>query len=132
MAGYMEFLRGSKQQELDPVEAQLKKELTGEVQTVSPYVAGTTQTVMTPQQKAEFGAAEAAGLGTSAASGAMMGGPVGAGIMVGGQLASQYLAQKAADERAKRERAAQIEQNYGQDQQRALGQIQQAMMGAFR
>ena len=72
------------------------------------------------------------GMGQGAATGAMAGGPAGAAIGAGASLASTYLAQKAASERARRDRAAQIEQQYGQDQMAALRMAQQAVQGAFR
>jgi len=75
--------------------------------------------------------ANMADVGTAAAGGAMMGGPAGAGIMVGGQLASSYLNNKAAAERAKRERAAQIAEQYGQDQLKGIQIAQDAFRGAF-
>jgi hypothetical protein len=96
----------------------------------SPYMSQNAS--ISPQVSQGFPSKDAASLAGTAGAGALAGGPAGAGIMVGCQLASKYLAQKAADERAKRERSAQIEQNYGQDQQRSLGQMQQALMGAFR
>lgn len=58
-----------------------------------------------------------------AAAGGAAGGPWGAGIAAVGSLASQYLAQKAADERAKRDRYAAIQKGYGEDQQQAINQI---------
>ena len=126
MAGYMEFLRGSKQ-----IGAPEDSYLYSDSMAMSPEMPSNSS--LGGQKMAQgLQAKDAAEIMAGGGAGFMAGGPAGAAITVGGQLASQYLAQKAADERAKRERAAQIEQNYGQDQQRALGQIQQAMMGAFR
>ncbi len=77
----------------------------------------------------------AMGAGTAAAGGAAAGstaaaagagsslGPWGAAIAIAGSLASQYLGQKAADARAKRDRAVAIEKGYGEDQQQAINQI---------
>ena len=127
MAGYLEFLRGSKQIGVPADQSYLYSDS----MTMSPEMPSNAS-LGGKEMSQGLQAKDAVSLGASGATGMAMGGPAAAGIMVGGQLASQYLAQKAADERARRERAAQIEQNYGQDQQRALGQIQQAMMGAFR
>lgn len=58
-------------------------------------------------------------------TGAAMGGPVGAGVAIAGSLASQYLAQKAADERAKREREQQIIKGHADDEQQIISQLMQ-------
>jgi hypothetical protein len=70
--------------------------------------------------------------GTSALSGAAVGGPLGAGIAAGGSIASQIIAQRAADARAQRERAANIEQTLGQNQQNAYNSILQSLGRAYR
>lgn len=74
----------------------------------------------------------AAQMGTSATSGAMMGGPVGAGVAVGGQFLMNYMAQKAADERARRDRAVQIENQYAQNQNKGFDTMMNAFRGALR
>lgn len=74
----------------------------------------------------------ATNVGTSALSGAAVGGPAGAAIAAGGSIASQIIAQRAADERAKRERAANIEQTLGQNQQNAYNSILQSLGRAYR
>lgn len=66
------------------------------------------------------------------AQGAAMGGPAGAAMAVGGSFLSNYLAQKAADERAKRDRAAQIEQNYAQNQNQGFDTMMRTAQGALR
>ncbi len=65
----------------------------------------------------------AAQTGTAAATGFAMGGPAGAAIAAGGTLLTNYLAQKAADERQRRQNAASIEQTYGQNQTNAYNSI---------
>lgn len=69
------------------------------------------------------GAETAANVGTAAATGGAMGGVAGAGIAAGGTLLTSYLAQKAADERQRRQNAAAIEQNYAQNQTNAYNTI---------
>lgn len=65
----------------------------------------------------------AANVGTAAATGGAMGGVAGAGIAAGGTLLTSYIAQKAADERQRRQNAAAIEQNYSQNQTNAYNSI---------
>lgn len=77
-------------------------------------------------------APSAASAGSAAASGAMMGGPVGAGVAVGGQFLMNYMAQKAADERARRDRAVQIENQYAQNQNKGFDTMMNAFRGALR
>lgn len=77
-------------------------------------------------------AKDVADLGISGGAGMAMGGPAAAGIAVGGQFLSNYLSQKAADERAKRDRAAQIEQNYTQNQNQGFNTMMEAFRGALR
>lgn len=71
-------------------------------------------------------------LTSGAAAAPFMSTPAGAGIMVGSQFLSQYLAQKAADERARREREAQIAQQHGQSEQKGFDTLMQAYRGALR
>jgi hypothetical protein len=61
-----------------------------------------------------------------------MGGPMGAAIGAGGSFLSSYLAQQAADERAKRDRAAQIEQQYMQNQNQGFDTLMNTYRGALR
>jgi hypothetical protein len=67
-------------------------------------------------------------MSTGAASLAMGMNPATAGIMVGGQFLSQYLAQKAADERHKRELLSQAAVQHGQGEQHAID----SMMSAYK
>lgn len=84
-------------------------------------------------QIAQKGTAESiAGLAPAAAGGALMGGPGGAAVMVGGQFLSQYLAQKAAEEQAKRQRAVDIERGYTKNMGDALSQKLAAYRSALR
>lgn len=62
-------------------------------------------------------------VGTNAAAGGAAGGIGGAAIAAGGTLLTNYLAQKAADERQRRQNAASIEQTYGQNQTNAYNSI---------
>lgn len=73
----------------------------------------------------------AAQLGTSAAAGGVMGGPVGAGIMVGGQFLTNLIAQRAADERHKRELEAQAAERHGQQEQNAYSNLMSAYKAAL-
>ena len=61
----------------------------------------------------------------AAGAGASVGGPWGAAIAAAGSLASQYLAQSAADERAKRERQQQIIKGHSDDEQQIINSIMQ-------
>ena len=78
---------------------------------------------VTMKSQGPSGSEVAANVGTSAATGAAMGGVAGAGIAAGGTLLTSYLAQKAADERQRRQNAAAIEQNYAQNQTNAYNTI---------
>lgn len=69
---------------------------------------------------------------TGAATVPFMSTPAGAAVMVGSQFLTQYLAQKAADERAKRDRAVQIAQQHGQDEQKGFDQLINVYRGALR
>lgn len=69
---------------------------------------------------------------TAGATGAAAGGPVGAGIAAGGSLLTQYIANKAASERARRDRAAQIEQQYAQNQNQGYQTFFNALQGAYK
>lgn len=77
---------------------------------------------VTMKSEGPSGGEIAANVGTSAAAGSA-GGVAGAGIAAGGALLTSYLAQKAADERQRRQNAAAIEQNYAQNQTNAYNTI---------
>lgn len=79
-------------------------------------------------------AAKVAGLTSTAATASLpfMYTPAGAAVAVGASLASQYMAQKAADERAKRQREMEIAQNLGHEEQSALGNMVANIRGALR
>lgn len=79
----------------------------------------------------ETQAAKVAGL-TAGASLPFMMTPAGAAVSVGATLASQYMAQKAADERAKRQREMEIAQNLGHQEQGALQNMVANIRGALR
>lgn len=66
------------------------------------------------------------------ATGAMAGGPAGAAVAVGGSLLSQYIAQKAADERAKREMTSQAYQKQASDEQNIINSIMGSNARALR
>lgn len=57
--------------------------------------------------------------------------PQGAAVGVGSQLVMGYLAQKAADERAKRERAALIAQQHGEQEQQGFNKLIDVYRGAL-
>jgi hypothetical protein len=59
----------------------------------------------------------------SAAAAPFMATPAGAAVAVGSQFLTQYLAQQAADARAKRERDAQIAQEQGRSEQSAYDRL---------
>lgn len=75
--------------------------------------------------------ANVAGMSGMAAS-PFMATPEGAAAMVGSQFLSQYLAQKAADEKARRDRAAQIAEQHSQGEQKGFDTLMQAYRGALR
>lgn len=58
--------------------------------------------------------------------------PQGAAVAIGGQALMQYAAQKAADERARREREAQIAQEHGGQEQQAFSNLMNVYRGALR
>lgn len=87
----------------------------------------TQDVIQSPSQGVDVGQTSSAALG-----GASVGGPAGAAIAAGGSLASQIIAQRAADARAQRERAANIEQTLGQNQQNAYNSILQSLGRAYR
>ena len=91
------------------------------------YLTGSSQAPMQGEQ-----AAEILGSGGSAAALPFMATPAGAAAVVGSQFLSQYLAQKAADERARRERSAQIAQEHGAAEQRGFDQLINVYRGALR
>lgn len=128
---YLDELQ-KQRQELDPIEKKRLAEMRGESPIIDVQTSQTGNVGMTPQQKQGFDKADMASLATTGATGAAMGGPAGAAIAVGGQLASTYIANKAASERARRERAAQIAQQYGEDQYKGFQMAQQALQGALR
>lgn len=76
-------------------------------------------------------AAQTASMASTAAL-PFMATPAGAAVAVGSQFLSQYLAQKAADERAKRQRAAEIAQQHSQGEQRGIDQLINVYRGALR
>lgn len=78
------------------------------------------------------GGLDAGQTATAGMSGAAVGSPMGAAIAAGGSIASQIIAQRAADARAQRERAANIEQTLGQNQQNAYNSILQSLGRAYR
>lgn len=57
------------------------------------------------------------GVAQAGASGAAMGGPAGAAIGAGGAFLTQYIAQRAADERAKRQAIGQAYAKQASDEQ---------------
>jgi len=59
---------------------------------------------------------DAGQIASAGASGAAMGGPAGAAIGAGGAFLTQYIAQRAADERAKRAAIGQAYQNQAQNE----------------
>lgn len=73
-------------------------------------------------RSAETAAAPAAApaAATSAAALPFLATPAGAGVMIGSQILSGYMQQRAADERARRERAASIAQEHGLQEQRGF------------
>lgn len=58
--------------------------------------------------------------------------PAAAGISVAGSFLSNYLAQRAADERARRDREAQIAQNQAEGEQNAFRFLDNVYKGALR
>lgn len=70
--------------------------------------------------------------GNSAAMGGAMSGAAGAGIGVTGSLLSSYLAQKAADERKRRETGAEIAQNQASGEQNSMKFLDSVYRGALR
>lgn len=69
---------------------------------------------------------------TSGAAAGAMGGAASAGITMGGALLSSYLAQKAADERARRDRSVQIAQNQADGEQNSMKFLDSVYRGALR
>jgi hypothetical protein len=65
-------------------------------------------------------------------AGFLAGGPAGAAVSVGGSLLTNYLAQKAATERQKRQQSVQIENEYTKNMGDALTQQLAAYRGALR
>lgn len=88
-----------------------------------------------PAQNSLGGDDMASSLGSGAASGGagfMMGGPAGAAVSVGGQFLTNYMAQKAADERQRRQNAVQIANDYAQNQNKGFDTMMRAWGGALR
>lgn len=56
----------------------------------------------------------------------------GAAVAVGASFAAQYMAQKAAEERERRQRAAEIAQQHGQQEQNAYGNLINVYKSALR
>lgn len=99
------------------------------------YASNISEMQYSPQQMnsiSDGGSAAGAGIAGSAASGAAMGGPAGAGIAVGGQLLSGYLAQKAADERQRRENSVKIAENQTAGETNAFKFLDNVYKGALR
>lgn len=57
--------------------------------------------------------------------------PVSAGVMAGGSFLSQYMAQKAAEEEARKKREVEIAQQYGQDQNHVFQNLMQVYRSAL-
>lgn len=84
------------------------------------------------QKKAvEQSIATSLGLGTATATGKLpfLATPMGAAAMIGSQAVMQIAAQRAADERAKRQAMAQIEQNKGAQMGQGLDTILESYRG---
>lgn len=77
----------------------------------------------------QFDAAQAP---AGAAGGFALSNPMAAGISVGGAFLSNYLAQRAADERARRDREVQIAQNQAEGEQNAFRFLDNVYKGALR
>lgn len=85
-----------------------------------------------PGGDAGAGGGDTSGLVSAGMSGAAAGGPYGAAIAVGGKYLSNYLAQKAQDERAYRVRAAKNAQTYGKTQNESLQNMGSYWRSALR
>lgn len=72
------------------------------------------------------------GVETTSAALPFMSTPAGAAATIGSQFLMQYMAQRAADERARRERAAQIAQTHGQQEQQGLENLINVYRSALR
>lgn len=142
--GYLDYYKSGKgnPNDIDDLSNQMSKMYdkdsmssgTGSGQDFSPaYQApGSATNAATSKPTTSGQGVDGAKVVTDAGAGAAVGGPWGAGIAAVGSLASQYLAQKAADERAKRERYAAIQKGYGEDQQQAINQIMSNNARALR
>lgn len=113
----------------DYYDPMFKSYLSGSSQ--APSYGGSAAQVTPAQVSPAQAGASAMQKGSMAAAPFMMT-PAGAALTVGSQFLSQYMAQKAADERAKRERMAQIAQEQGQGEQRGLEQLINVYRGALR
>jgi hypothetical protein len=80
-----------------------------------------------PQAGIDAGQTAQAGM-----TGASVGGVPGAAVAVGGSLLSQYIAQKAADERAKREGIGQAYAKQASDEQNIINSIMATNARALR
>lgn len=86
-----------------------------------------TQIAVPEKQSMDYGQVAQAG-----ASGAAMGGPMGAAIGAGGSFLTQYIAQRAADERAKRAAIGQAYQNQASNEQNIINSIMATNARALR
>jgi len=119
MAGYYEYSK-----KLGAPEDSYLYSSSAEMSPKSSYLGGAQMS----EQMAEGGGAAASG----AAGAAAMSNPAAAGIMAGGSFLSNYLAQKAADERARRANEMQNIQNYADNQNKGLDTLMTAWRGALR
>jgi hypothetical protein len=72
------------------------------------------------------------GVAESGASAPFMSTPAGAAALIGSQFLMNYMAQRAADERAKREREMQIAQQHGSQEQQGLENLINVYRSALR
>ena len=92
------------------------------------YLGYDTTPVQTSADLSQSAAPAAGGAGLAASGG----NPYVAGAMIAGSFLSNYLAQKAADERQKKELAMRTQENYANDQSKALDTQLAAWRGALR
>lgn len=86
-----------------------------------------TQVEVPEKSSMDYGQVAQAG-----ASGAAMGGPMGAAIGAGGSFFTQYVAQRAADERAKRQAIGAAYQNQASNEQNIINSIMASNARALR
>lgn len=122
MAYYDEYLRGS---------SQLRQPEDSYLYSSSSQMAPSQNSYMSASQAQPQGV-DAGSMASAGAQGAAMGGPAGAAMAVGGSFLSQYMAQKAADERQKRQMDLQIQQDYGQNQNKGFQTMMETYRGALR